>query len=238
MNAVLREILGTGQVRDGEERLRLHSHMGEEEGALIHQLFTTVKPATSIEIGFAYGISTLYACDALSENGRPCRHIVIDPAQSGHWQGIGLKNVALAGFDHLVEFHEDQSAIVLPALFAGGTRVQAAIIDGLHTFDQPMMDFFFINKMLDVGGVVILDDANWPGVLRLVKHISTYPAYRIRGRTGPAPIRIRARVRRALAPIIPPLRRDWDRILLSGSRCVAFEKVAEDRRPFEWHVDF
>lgn len=238
MDAVLRDILATGQVRDGEERLRLHSHMDEEEGALIKKLFTTVKPLTSIEVGFAYGISTLYACDALSANGGPCRHIVIDPAQSGQWRGIGLKNVALAGFDRFVEFHEDQSAIVLPALFARGTRVQAAIIDGLHRFDQAMMDFFFINKMLDVGGVVILDDANWPGVFRLVKHISTYPAYRICGRTRPGPIAIRSRVRRALAPIIPPLRRDWDWIHLGGYRCVAFEKVAEDQRRFDWHADF
>lgn len=223
--------------------------MSREEGMLIEQVFGTVKPDTSLEIGCAYGISTLFVCDALATNAKAATHIVIDPAQTSLWGGIGLKNIARAGYQHFIEFHEEPSELELPSLMAGGTRIQAAIIDGVHTFDHVLVDFFYINKMLSVGGVVILDDTYYPAISRVVEHILTYPAYELFASTTRPSMTSRTKMRRTLATRIPKLRREWDYLGKGWDypsskaswyypSCMAFRKVAEDNRQWNWHVDF
>jgi predicted O-methyltransferase YrrM len=238
VNVVLEEILQTKLVDNGHTQLPLHSHMDVEEGGLIDQVFRTVKPDMSLEVGFAYGISTLFACDALAANGKAATHIVIDPAQNSSFGGIGLQNIARAKYDHFIDFREEWSEIALPSLLACGTHIQAAIIDGSHTFDHVLVDFFYINKMLAVGGIVILDDTDWPSISRVVEHILTYPAYELFATTTrPQSTTWRTKVRRALArhlaSSIPKLRREWD-----YPSCMAFRKIAEDKRRHDWHVDF
>src|ERR1700733_1636049 len=160
MNKVLAEILRTNRVTDGAEEFSLHSAMSPEEGSLITAVVAATRPNVSVEVGFAYGISTLYVCDALAENRKPAKHFVIDPFQRTHWHGIGVHNIVRAGYGDVISLMEEKSEIALPKLLSEGTRVQAAIIDGMHTFDHALVDFFYINKMLDVGGIVIFDDAD------------------------------------------------------------------------------
>jgi hypothetical protein len=73
----------------------------------------------------------------------------MDPAQhDGAWRGLGLRQIADVGFADLVEFHERASQAVLPAC---GVQVQFAFIGGWHTFDHTLVDFFYIDHMLEVG---------------------------------------------------------------------------------------
>jgi len=235
MTPVLEEILATNQVRDADgNRLPLRAAMSEAEGRLIAEVFDTVKPDTSLEIGFAYGVSTLFACAALERNGKPCRHIVVDPAQSTEFGGIGLLNIERAGYRHMVDFREMPSEIALPELLRAGTRIQAAIIDGWHTFDHALVDFFYVNKMLDVGGAVIFDDVNMPAITRLIAHVATYPAYRLMAGTAPP---------RAPNPLVALRRRLNSREFSVGhSRdnptCVVMQKLMPDERPWDWHAAF
>jgi hypothetical protein len=104
---------------------------------------------------------------------------MIDPCQTSEWHGIGLANIQRAGFAGMIELHEKGSEIVLPQFLAEGLKIQAAIIDGYHTFDHALIDFFYINKMLKVGGVVIMDDTEFPSIAQVVDHILTYPSYQI-----------------------------------------------------------
>ena len=235
MNRVLEEILQSKQVRDEQgARLPLCANMSEEEGHLISTVFESLKPETSIEIGFAYGISTLFACEALDRNRISSRHIVIDPLQFSEFGGVGLGNIKRAGYERFVDFREAPSEIALPQLLDANTRIQAAIIDGFHTFDHALVDFFYINKMLDVGGAVIFDDVNMPSIARLVSHIAKYPAYRILAGTAiprsPNPL---VSIRRRLRPKGRSPRRSRD-----NPSCIALEKVAPDARPWDWHVNF
>ena len=248
MNNVLATILRTSLVDGDHTQLPLHSSMSREEGDLIDNVFRTVKPAISLEIGFAYGISTLFVCDALAANGKAATHIVIDPAQNSHWGGIGVKNIARAGYENFIDFREERSEIALPSLLACGTRVQAAIIDGNHTFDHVLVDFFYVNKMLTVGGIAILDDTYYPSISRVVEHIMTYPAYELFATTTRPSMarRTKTRMRRSLARWIPKLRREWDyfgkkwgsKAYWAYPSCMAFRKIAEDDRRWDWHVDF
>jgi len=240
MNQTLREILDTGIVWDGGDSLPLHDNMSEEDCRLITEAIKTVKPQVSLEIGFGCGISTLFACDALAANSDDeCKHIIIDPHQNTIFRNIGLQNVRRAGYEYMIELYETPSELALPRLLAEGTQIQTAIIDGWHTFDHALVDFFYVNKMLEVGGIVILDDANFPSIFRLTQHIQAYPAYepfaQIDSRSS-SRSSIRTKARRALSRVLPGmtwLKRSWDH-----PRCVAFRKVMPDTRNWDWHVEF
>jgi len=121
MNSVLERIVQTQKVTDGSTTLPLrHPDFPQlavavdmPEGAFLQRLVNDVKPKISLEIGCAYGVSTLYICESLSRVSSGTRHIVIDPFQSSQWRGIGRKNVEDAGFGALVDFREDCRSISL-----------------------------------------------------------------------------------------------------------------------------
>src|SRR5690606_33904534 len=119
----------------------------------------------------------------------PVRHIVMDPNQRSQWKGIGLQNAERAGFAPLLEFHERASEFVLPQLLARGTVLDFAFIDGWHTFDQVMVEFYYINRMLRVGGIVAFDDADRDTVNRVIRYAMRYPAYEVVPRRSDRPRR-------------------------------------------------
>jgi hypothetical protein len=134
---------------------------------------------------------------------------------------VGRLNLDRAGFPRRYRLHEAPSELCLPRLLEQGQHFELALIDGMHTFEHALVDFFYVNRMLEVGGVVILDDANLPSIRKLVAHIATYDCYE----TLPFPdaFRVQARV---LGLLNAPF------------RLAAFRKTAEDDRPWDWHREF
>jgi predicted O-methyltransferase YrrM len=254
MHSHLQQILRTRKVvgPDGKSH-DLESEINEAEGKFLAEIIRQIRPKASLEIGLAHGISAMFICEALQESSCP-QHIVIDP---GHlektpyddWQGLGLYNLKQCGFGEMVEFHNGASELVLPQLVAQGRRVDFAFIDGWHTFDQIIVDFYYINRMLNVGGVVIFDDANWPSIRKALRYLSQYPAYRVMGAAsdgarGPG---LLLRLAGRLARIVPWRERQMifrEELWLSDEKrgidgsCVALQKIAEDRRLWTWFVDF
>jgi predicted O-methyltransferase YrrM len=234
VNSVLEQILQTRTVTDGQSSYPLIDEMDRSEGALIDRVFRTVQPDISLEIGCAYGVSALYACDAIRAGGKPGRHIILDPMQGSHYRGIGLRNLQAAGYADLVELHEARSELMLPELLSRGLVIQAAIIDGMHTFDHALVDLFYVNKMLAVGGMVILDDVHMPALKRLMRHVLSYPAYELfMTNRDVRKAGVRQVARRALSALVPNTKFGWDVVT-----CVALRKTAEDERPWNWHADF
>lgn len=254
MNAVLESILSTATVRDGANLLTLNhpdfpalqSHIDPAEGAFLQSLIAEVRPRTSLEIGMAYGVSTLFICEALDRLQHRARHIVMDPNQRSQWKGIGLQNAERAGYGSLLEFHEQPSEVVLPQLLARGAVLDFAFVDGWHTFDQVMVEFYYINRMLRVGGLVVFDDADRETVNRVIRYAIRYPAYEVvpRPSASPARLSLPGRARRTLARMPAARRvlrtdlldRDWD-LGIEGS-CVALRKVRDDERSSGWYADF
>jgi hypothetical protein len=60
---------------------RLHSNISEEEGSFIQGIIREARPQVSLEVGCAYGVSSLYICEALCEVNA-VKHIIIDSHQS------------------------------------------------------------------------------------------------------------------------------------------------------------
>src|SRR5208283_5529513 len=72
-------------------------------GMLLYRLFREIKPAASLEIGLAYGYSTIYILAALKANGSG-HHLAIDPFQESSWCGIGITRQEVLGLRDIFEF--------------------------------------------------------------------------------------------------------------------------------------
>lgn len=180
MNPILERILKHKVIFNGISELPLHSSMDENECAMIYRIVKKINTKIGIETGLAYGVSALCALDAMVSNSIDAKHYVIDPNQiTGVWQGVGVRNLLEAGFSKNFELIERGSEFALPDLCRNGIVADVAIIDGMHTFDHALLDFFYINRLLRVGGVVILDDTGWPSLNRLIRYIAGYPCYRL-----------------------------------------------------------
>jgi predicted O-methyltransferase YrrM len=249
MNSILAEILKTSTVKtaDGSATRPVHSGVSLSDGRFLQQLVRQADPVVSLEVGLAFGISALFICDALSERAR--QHIVIDPHQYkgpwGSWEGIGMENLRRAGHAHRIRFIGEPSYRAMADLERAGQKIDFAFIDGHHAFDFALVDFFLIDLMLNPGGIVVFDDADWPAVRKVCRFVLTNRAYTVI--SGPPLVRNTSLRRRIVerAARIKSLRRyarseivEPDLALgLSGS-CVAFQKDADDTRLWDHFADF
>jgi predicted O-methyltransferase YrrM len=224
MNTILREIFDTKSVRDvGGASVPLHANLPELEGAILSTWVRDVRPKRIIEVGFAFGISTMFICDAI-EDWTDVEYDIIDPKQSTDWQDIGRANMSRAGYGDRYRLHEAKSEIALPRMLAEGKRCDFAFIDGMHRFDNAANDFFYVHRMLDIGGVIVFDDVDMPSLTRLTAMIRTFPCYE----DVPLPPEMLARRELRLRRMakVPP------------SRILGFRKTAKDERKSNWHVEF
>jgi len=246
MPALADELLRTQTVStlDGVGRLPLKDAIVPEIGQLLQKLIEEKRPGVTLEIGLAYGISGLFICEALRKVGGK-KHIAIDAFQSTTWGGIGLHHLQQAGFGDLLELREELSQDALPEMAREGVKVDFAFVDGTHTFDQKMVDFYFVDRLLNVGGVIAFDDCDWSSIHRVCRFIATNRPYRVCGTThGTLPgwrgklARWAARRSSRLARLMNPQFTVPDEQLgiLAGARCIAFEKLAEYRVMPDYHM--
>jgi predicted O-methyltransferase YrrM len=195
----------------------------------------------------AIGISTLAIADALSRNGS-ARLVVIDPNQSKEWSGAGMHLLRRAGLAHVVELIEEPSQLALPRLAAREERFDFAFIDGWHTFDHALIDFFFCDLMLSPGGMVMLDDVDYPAIDGVVRFILSNRDYELvemtRSNDGaPTGLRLRRAIKRMLRPLA---RTDHDPSSphqqlfreIAHARVVALRKRGDDARSYDHFEPF
>ena len=247
MNEVIEQIYRTRQTlgRSGPRAVD-DTAIDRQEGEFLYRTIReragTLK---TLEVGCAYGLSSLFICEAL--RGKPeGRHTIIDPGQTRTFDGAGILALERAGLENF-SLLEGPSEIELPVLLKSRERFDLVFVDGRHTFDQALLDCFYATKLLSVGGVLIIDDADWPALRRVVSHFATYPCYTVIGGTGLSrqrslPERLARWVaqrfpermgRRYLSPRIAD--RLWTR---TEYGMVALEKRAEDARRWDWHEEF
>ena len=253
-NSVLEASFSTGRAVDaaGKTREVFPAGIPRDMGKAITARIRHEQRLRTMEIGCAYGVSSLFICQALDERRTAGpHHVIIDPFQSKQFNKAGILNLERAGFDFF-ELIEEPSERALPRLWEQGRRFDFALIDGRHTMDQVMLDFFYVDKLLDVGGIVVLDDIRWPGIGRAARYLSQYPSYRMLppfSSARPMGWATRARhliawgsrlmpmkVRRALLAAELTAPTPLEPILRSHDRFLAMEKCGEDARPGKWHV--
>jgi predicted O-methyltransferase YrrM len=194
----------------------------------------------ALEIGCAYGLSSLHIASALA--GRPeARHVIIDPFESTAWNGIGVTNLDRAGID-FYELREKPSEIALPELLNERAEFDLAFIDGWHTFDQTLIDMYYANRLVKVGGYIIIDDANWISVSKAISQFANYPCYEIVGTSSGRVIRVVNLLWKIVKPFAEAFFPHWLYDYFYGlgkyPSMVALQKVAQDERNWKWFRSF
>lgn len=110
----------------------------------------------TIEIGFAYGYSTAVIAAATG-----VAHTVIDPFQH-QYRNMGIRNMKKMGLWKHITHIADFSHFALPALLKEKKIYDFAFIDGAHLFDTIFLDFYYLEKLIAPGGVIIVHDAALP----------------------------------------------------------------------------
>src|SRR5690242_12402156 len=99
------------------------------EGLWLHGLCKDAKAQRTMEIGCAYGFSTLYFLAALKSN-RGSLHIAIDPYEQGtSWKGIGARKVKAVGMESSFRLVEEISALAIPRLISEGLLFDLIFVD-------------------------------------------------------------------------------------------------------------
>jgi predicted O-methyltransferase YrrM len=180
MNPLIEQIYETECVEDGEGNTKnpFPTALRYEQGMALYNLIRREKSESSVEIGMAYGLATLFMCQAHRDSGTG-RHVAIDPFERTLYKSIGLLNVKKAGLSDVLEFHEAYSHIALPQLLEIGERFDFAFIDGDHLFDYTLVDFFYIDKLLRPGGHIMFDDTWMPSVRRVLTFVLRNKNYRL-----------------------------------------------------------
>jgi predicted O-methyltransferase YrrM len=154
------------------EALVLEPHsVGREVGAALRDLAVAEEATRTIEVGLALGMSALFLCRAVLERGG--RHTAIDPFQRESWNGAGLRTLREAGVEDVVEVVEEESQLALPRLVAEGRRFDFAFVDGDHRFEGVFLDLYFMTRLVEPGGLVVVDDMWMPAVRTAVAYVES-----------------------------------------------------------------
>ncbi len=245
MNPILAQIYKTGQVLDtkGNPRDAFPASLCHEDGTALHRVVSETKAKTSLEIGMALGVSTLFICQAHHDKGGG-RHTAVDPHQEDWWDSIGRLNVTRAGFDDMFRCVEAPSYEALPQLLEAGERFDFVFIDGNHRFEYTLVDFFYVDKLLNTGGCVMLHDPWLPSIRKVLSFIlrnrdETYElANEFMGQPRPAWARTRAFLK---TWVQEPLDINSARVYAARSfpnHCVLRKTAQQDSESFDQAWDF
>jgi predicted O-methyltransferase YrrM len=189
------------------------------EGRHLYNLVRENKYTHTLEVGLAMGASAAWICQAHADNGGGS-HIAIDPNQSTQYENLGRLLVDRCGLSKYLTVVELPSyralPIILEQILAGSRpKLQLIYIDGLHLFSSTLLDFFYSDLILEIGGVIVVDDIRHKGVGKFLKYaITNLKNYKI---------------------LETPCYKkgSWEK-----STQATFIKLKEDDRMWNFHVDF
>jgi predicted O-methyltransferase YrrM len=214
---------GKVETEKGEIK-RISDAVNPYEGYFLYSVIKENKFKKVLEIGMANGISALYMCSALkelnlqtrtkaksSEQSSNLELISIDPFQKSQWENTGIQTLRNAG---LLKYHtliEELDYLALPKLLkkVGPGYFDMIFIDGNHLFDYTVLDFFFAEKLVKIGGIIVIDD---------IKHENTGKGYKYIQKNYINLMEIKN--------------------TMNSETQGTFVKIANDERPWFFHINF
>lgn len=173
MNSYLKKVISENKFTYEGKDIELSDGIPIEEVEMIYDVMSEYKPKSSLEIGLCHGISSMAICDNLKESNG-VNHI-IDPGLKVNRYGIN--NLERAGLKDNFIHYDDVSEVVLPQLLQNDLKVDFVFMDGWLTLDHLMLDFFYIDKILNIGGIVMFDNCEMSSVKEAFNYFSQYPSY-------------------------------------------------------------
>ena len=152
--------------------VKIKAGIGYEEGKYLKKILSNKNIKKCMEIGLAMGISTLNILSSIYK--REGTLISIDPNQSSKWNNMGKKLIINSGLKKYHTIIEDKSYNAMPKFIDNESQsFDFIFIDGWHTFDYTLVDFFYADKLIKLGGIIVIDDALHEGVKKTIKYIDT-----------------------------------------------------------------
>jgi predicted O-methyltransferase YrrM len=153
-----------------ETLTKISSAVNSKEGLFIKNIIKTNNFIKCLEIGMANGISAFYILSNLKT-----KLISVDPYQETQWNNNGIKLLKEFKFINRHKLYEKKNFIALPQILQKkkNNYFDFIFIDGFHTFDYTLLDFYYANLLLKINGIIIIDDALHSGVNKCIKYIET-----------------------------------------------------------------
>lgn len=151
------------EVRASMDSLPSHApfgrfHHGDFELArLCYVAVRCLRPATLIETGVCYGVTSAFLLQAVARNGEGQLHSIDLPplgAAADDFVGIFIPQRLRPGW----RLHRGTSRKVLPALLAEIGSLDFFIHDSLHTYRNMKLEMELVAPRLRAGGILMSDD--------------------------------------------------------------------------------
>jgi predicted O-methyltransferase YrrM len=146
------------------------------QGAAMHSLISAAGAKSSLEIGMAYGFSTMWILDAISRR-HGASHVSIDPYQKTVWGGVGLEAAHRLDCHAAFEWIEERSDFAVATFAKSNRQFDFIFIDGNHRFDDVICDFYLSDQVLAPQGIVAFDDLWMPSIQSAVSFIERNRSY-------------------------------------------------------------
>jgi predicted O-methyltransferase YrrM len=156
--------------------MKIHSSIDHLTAITLNNLVKNNKYSNVLEIGMAFGTSSLAIIAALPKSGLLYS---IDPYQTDtkHWDSVGLIRLNESNATHKHRLIQEKSFIALPELIKKGNLFDLVYIDGWHTFDGTLIDLFYSDKLLKPNGVIGVNDTNFASVNKALKWFISHRDY-------------------------------------------------------------
>jgi predicted O-methyltransferase YrrM len=159
--------------------IEFNSGINPEEAIKLIQVIKIKKPINTLEIGLAMGSSAVCFLDTKKKYTDSCMHYAIDPNQFKDYEGAGVKIINDHNLFINFKLLEGKTHDVFHYFFENNIVLDMAFIDGWHTFDYTLIDFFLIDQILKPGGVIAFHDMYALSKIKVLKYILSHRDYRI-----------------------------------------------------------
>ena len=217
---------GEGEAGVGDGDPAFFDQINLDEALEIYSLVRSLRPESTLEIGFCCGGSGLAILQALEDNDMGTHHAV-DPYQTSYAAGMGKRNVQKARLGHRLQLFETFPENALPQL----PRVQFAFIDSSHLFDLTMLDFVLVDKLLESGSVLALHDTWMAAIQKLIRFILLNREYVVFRPSAAPPSRLSMRsqlvqILRRICRCLPRSEQIFAPEFLTPWHCYNFSNIA------------
>lgn len=167
-----------GNVADDPVELIASVRVPVIEGSELNRLARAIDARRIVEVGLAYGFSTIWLLDAIVDHPDG-RHIALDPFETQTWHGIGLRQAErFCSRPETFRWIPEASIDVLTQMARANERIDFAFIDGNHRYDNVLIDFYLLDQMLRVGGIIAFDDKWMPSIRTVASFIEANRSYK------------------------------------------------------------
>lgn len=168
--------VGPSEVRGPDDFHRVS--IPDSDGDALRDILLAERARVVIEVGLAYGSSALAIAEALVSRGPDsAAHVIIDAFQDDFYEA-GWNAIVSTGLTGVCSLRRERSQLALPRLVAEGVVADAAFVDGSHIFHNVFVDLAFLRELVRPGGLIILDDCEWPSVATAVRYFEVNAGWR------------------------------------------------------------